>query len=476
MTQLSDRNIIIGLVLLQLAVCLPFINSFPIALDEPFSIFWAQQDLGEMISQINKGNNSPLHFILLNGWIKMFGISPLSVRLLSMIFSLLTIIFIYLLARKLLSQWFSVFAVFLFVFSKFDHFHAMEARMYALFLLLFTMSLLWNYEIIFEKRNRYFALVLVNVAMLYTHYLAIFCIGSQALIFILNYQLTGRRSVFKYLVSLIVTGLLFLPGLLIFIERIVQQSASVSWVPAPHVTELYGNILRFFNGTLTFFIFFLSILLLVFYKFKKRFGQFFAKVFKPPGRFILLAFFIPYLGIYLYSIIFTPIFLDRYLLFTTIPLFIALAYILSNATPLNKEWVVIGIMTIIMACGVSFKPENNRAPDEVAAYVKSELTENCKIVITPPYYDLTFLYHFDQKLFKDWVSFPGESDFNKIQPIYSFDEVKDANDYSRIILVDDNSQFVYPGNEIKLKLEAWGNLVEENVFKGGTSVHVFSRK
>lgn len=475
MTQLSDRTLIIGLVILQIAVCLPFINSFPVALDEPFSIFWAQQDLGLMISEINKGNNSPLHFVVLSGWIELFGISPISVRSLSLLFSLGTVICIYVLSRKFLSQSFSSFAVLLFVFSKFDHFHSMEARMYALFLLLFALSLLSSYELIFEKKNRIIVLTIVNVGLLYTHYLAVIVIASQALMFIANWSHLDKKVVQYYLATLILTGLCFLPGLLVLVDRFLQQSESATWVPEPHPTELYGNIIRFCNGTLTFVIFVLSILVLAFFKYRSQAKKFFAELNKPPLRFILLAFLAPYLGMYLYSIILSPIFLDRYLLFTTIPLFIFIAILLSKVAVIKREWSTVALLSMIMAGGVNFIPDNNRVPNEVASFVHEELRSDGKILIVPPYYDLTFIYHFDPRLFSSDSMLDRANSIKKIQAIYNFDEVKDSSSYSQLILVDDHFDDSYPGNNVRTKLSEWGRLESEKDFTGGTKVMVFTK-
>ena len=93
--EIKDYKIIIGLITLQLLVTLPFISSAPISIDEPFSIFYAQQDIGEFLPFLNQGNNPPLHFILLHYWINLFGISSFSVRSLSLLFSILTIPVLY---------------------------------------------------------------------------------------------------------------------------------------------------------------------------------------------------------------------------------------------------------------------------------------------------------------------------------------------------------------------------------------------
>ena len=104
MERFSERKIILGLICLQLLICLPFIDSYPVDLDEPFTIFWSQQDLDEMLTMFRNENNPPLHFFLLHFWIKIFGIGPVAVRSLSLIFSVLTIPVLFKLGKKVKHQ------------------------------------------------------------------------------------------------------------------------------------------------------------------------------------------------------------------------------------------------------------------------------------------------------------------------------------------------------------------------------------
>ena len=186
--QFTDRKIIWSLIFLQVIVCLPFITQFPIGLDEPFSIFYAQQNLTEFLPEINKGNNSPLHFILLHYWIKLFGISPLAVRSLSLLFSLLTIPALYKLAKSGSENKYAIFVSLIFVFSRFNHFHAMEARMYSLFVLLFVWIIHDIYQIIFHDKSRFFSLIILNVLLLYTHYLGVFVVLTELILVVIYFN------------------------------------------------------------------------------------------------------------------------------------------------------------------------------------------------------------------------------------------------------------------------------------------------
>ncbi|MCD4683180.1 MAG: hypothetical protein K8R86_07855, partial [Bacteroidales bacterium] len=91
------QNILIPgvLILVNFIIKFTVIGYRDICHDEPFTIFHAQMDLKSLFKLFPNENNPPLFFIILHFWIAIFGISPLSVRFLPMIFSVLTIPVLY---------------------------------------------------------------------------------------------------------------------------------------------------------------------------------------------------------------------------------------------------------------------------------------------------------------------------------------------------------------------------------------------
>jgi uncharacterized membrane protein len=110
----------ISLLLLNILLKVIFISSESIAWDEPFSIYHAQMSVKNIIHQLYLGNNPPFFELILHFWIKMFGISPFSVRFLPMIFSSLTAVMIFLLGNKMFHFKVGLFTALLFTFSKFN--------------------------------------------------------------------------------------------------------------------------------------------------------------------------------------------------------------------------------------------------------------------------------------------------------------------------------------------------------------------
>ena len=66
---------------------------------------------------------------------------------------------------------------------------------------------------------------------------------------------------------------------------------------------------------------------------------------------------------------------------------------------LGKHYKLLYILVVPMLASCYFIPQTNRDGDDLANFVKSEMSEGAAIIITPPTYGLTFLYHYDQGLF-----------------------------------------------------------------------------
>jgi hypothetical protein len=102
-------------------------------LDETFSVWLANQNLGEMLGWMVKiDQHPPLYYLLLHAWIADFGDTPYYARLLSALFGTATIPIIYLTGKRLSGFVMGLAAAALLAFSPFNIYYAQEARMYTL--------------------------------------------------------------------------------------------------------------------------------------------------------------------------------------------------------------------------------------------------------------------------------------------------------------------------------------------------------
>ncbi len=146
-------------------------------IDEAFSVWVAQHSIGSLVQFVSSvDQHPPLYYLLLHGWMALFGDSERSVRSLSALLSIATIPLFYIAGKKLVGRTAAMVAVFLLALSPFHIRYAQEARMYALaaFLaagLLYARAV-WFSDSMPRTRRRYAAiaaLVFFETTMMYTH-------------------------------------------------------------------------------------------------------------------------------------------------------------------------------------------------------------------------------------------------------------------------------------------------------------------
>jgi mannosyltransferase len=102
-------------------------------LDETFSVWLANQGVGDMLQWIVKiDQHPPLYYFLLHYWVALYGDTPYAARLLSVLFGTATIPIMYLIGKRLSGPVMGLVAAVLLAFSVFNIFYAQEARMYTL--------------------------------------------------------------------------------------------------------------------------------------------------------------------------------------------------------------------------------------------------------------------------------------------------------------------------------------------------------
>lgn len=462
--------IIVFAIVLKLAISLPFIESFPIDLDEPFSIFHAQKSLPELMELFGSENNPPLHFILLHFWEKLFGINAFSVRTMSLLFSVLTIPLLYELSRKYVSQFGSILLLTLFIFSDFHHYHGLEARTYSLLILLFTMTFYILSKIILEKKFNYahfVGLSLFNVLLFYTHYISIFIFIAEITLLITFFK---KEYLKLYLVSISVFILTVGPWINTLMSRTGTITNHGTWLQQAQFTELYGLLNKFLNDKWSMMTLIICFVILLFYTRK----TFVSIILNDRTRLFLLTSlaFIPYVLSFLFSRFGINLFYDRYLFFLTIPLFLLIIFVFDRFEVHGRLLLMIFAVGFVLR--FDLEPNNNRDGNILAKYVHS--LPHSPIVIAPEYYDLTFLYHYDRAIFSDYNSVEK----HVVPSIHPFDQDVNLKEISRknesLILVDANFQFTEPNNSLHNDLAVDYVEISSKEFKGGYLVSFWQRK
>jgi mannosyltransferase len=435
------------------------ISSNEIAMDEPFSIFYAQMDLHSIFKMLASENNPALHFVLLHFWIKIFGIGAFSVRFLSVLFSSMTVVVIYLTGRKFFSYQSGIFAAFIFTMSQFNLYYSHEARVYPIFIFLTALSLYFFLLICHEprKKSAYLGLAITNIFLVYSHYFGFFVVATEifSMFFIGNFHLIYKKLTLVFL-SLAVS---YIPNFIIFSQRFIVSVQQGTWVRKPEFTELYGNLNRFLNSRWVMLVFLICTIVNISVILQKK--QLKLKVItflkNTYSRIIIIWFIFPYCTMFALSFL-APMFLDRYIIYISISFYLLMAVLMSkfNANRILKYISFFSIL-IAMMWNFSLTPDNNRRVDELVQTVKEMKAKdrNMILIISPEYSFMEFSYHYDINYFKDYqhtLSLLNRDNIYPLRDLNSFDKSKLNN--RKVVYLDCGTDFAFGKNPVMTELKA----------------------
>src|SRR5271170_664106 len=172
----------------------------------------------------------PLYYLLLKGWIHLFGIQEHAVRSLSMLFGISAVaVFPFWLRELGLSRRIAIWGMLLFALAGMQIQYSLEARDYILGCLLVVLCLYcFTTAVRRQSPLHWIAFGIFLLFALYTHYLLIPFTGAYLLAaWILG---ASRRSWIWLLTVLAVDALLYLPGFMLLITQIRVDSHDVDWI------------------------------------------------------------------------------------------------------------------------------------------------------------------------------------------------------------------------------------------------------
>lgn len=166
-------KIFTGIVLLGTVLRLISLNQ-SLWLDEATSVLVARNfTIREILTKFSPGDfHPPLYYLLLKFWVSIFGASEVGARSLSVAAGVISIIFIYLIGKKLFSSKVGLISALLLSSAPLHIYYSQEARMYVL-AGLFTLVLIWFFLKILEGAKSVFPWVgflLSGILLIYTDY------------------------------------------------------------------------------------------------------------------------------------------------------------------------------------------------------------------------------------------------------------------------------------------------------------------
>ena len=169
----------------------------PLWWDEGWSLYFATTNIGNMLELTAVDIHPPLYYLLLHFWMRLFGPSVVSVRLVSVLIGTATVPLLYIAGRRLSGHLGGLLAAVLLAISPFHIYYSQEVRMYGLVTLLglaaLTFTAQWNARAGYPGIGRWVGYVLTATAALYTAYYAAFLLLALNL-YVLIRWLRSRTS------------------------------------------------------------------------------------------------------------------------------------------------------------------------------------------------------------------------------------------------------------------------------------------
>lgn len=460
-----------------------FIDTQDICIDEPFTIYHAQFGVSDIITFLKPTNNPPLFEILLHYWIKLFGISPVSVRFLPVVFSSLAVIFIYKTANKLFGPIVAFIASVIFSCSSYQYYYAHDARAYSLFLLLSITGLFLFISILKDSNSikNKVLFSIINVLLIYTHYFGFIVLFVQFV-----YLLFLQRNKLKDFFLLYVFSLLFfIPQLLVFFQRTFDSATQGTWIEVGiGIESLYNKLVLFSNMPV---VAVLCIALMLAYVIKLFFVKSTADVtgsdMKNNLLLISLWFFAPFFIMFLVSYK-VPVFLDRYLIFITPAFYILVAYLSYSVFDKKQiNGMAASLIVIAFIATLNINPSKKREAKKAVEYVMSKKESKTLVIICAHDFINNFTYYYNQKIFtgitagNEYKKLTAELNAENVYPIRTISELpsEKLNKFEKVIFLDAAADFSNPGNRIYETLIQGYTERNKTHFKNIFNVYEFDR-
>ncbi len=272
----------------------------------------------------------PLYYIILHFWIKIFGTSESSLRFPSLIFSVLSIIFIFKLSKELFNENVGLISAFLLSVWPYSINYAQEAKMYAMIWSLGILSCIFFYRFLRENKMRDLsAYVITSVISVYTMYLGLLYIVIQNIIFFFS---SNNKQSKRWLLGQLAIILMYLPWINHFFIVITGRNRLYWSARSDQYLGFMKNVCLNVTGSnigkqslveLFLYCFLIISSVIGLKRMKNNRKNIFD--FSEYDHFLFFWIFIPIIIFYLIKIIFAPVLFVRHLGFIHIPLIILLS-------------------------------------------------------------------------------------------------------------------------------------------------------
>ena len=219
-------------------------------LDEALSVDIARLPIGDIPGALRRDGHPPLYYVLLHGWMSLFGEGDTAVRSLSGVFGVLALPLAWYAGRRVGGRVGALACVALLSLSPFAIRYGTETRMYSLVMLLvFAGYLLVANALERSSPARLAGIALVTGALLLSHYWALWLIAASLAVLAWRAwrrQGDDRRTTVRVLVAMMAGGVLFAPWLGVMLYQ--SAHTGTPWASPVRPAPMLSFTLQDFGG------------------------------------------------------------------------------------------------------------------------------------------------------------------------------------------------------------------------------------
>lgn len=376
-----------------------FLTKADIWHDEGYSTAIINYPLGEIISRTIIDFHPPFYYLLLSVWQSIFGSSVVSLRGLSLVCGVLTVVLLYMLMRRLFPEKIAKLAAIFAAFGPFLVRYSDEARMYSLGALIAVLST-YLLVVALSKtgKGRYWWWVGYGVVIalgLYTQYYLLFLIPAH-IVYALSVHKWNIKKLIRdggWWLGNSLGAVLFLPWLPFMLSQTSRVQEGY-WIPPINLASIPGTISNFVtynNDIATIFGYSLlaaviAVPLYIAKKQKKNLG----------ATLLLICWMIVPIAIVATLSLGRPVYIDRYFTYVA-PAFYALSAVAISAIKFRHQWLKPTLITAAIAlfifgiCNVSSVATHKMS--RVAEVVNSEYQPGDAVISAELYTYFDFSYY-----------------------------------------------------------------------------------
>lgn len=324
--------------------------------DEIHTAYRIRLSVPEIIKDLKAYPSPPLYYVFMHYWAKLFGISEFSLRFPSLVASVLTIIFVFMLSRDLFNRKVGMLAALLVSIAPYSIYYAQEAKMYSLLWLFGVLSFLFFYRFSKGQKTSDLLLYIISTLMaVYTLYVGFIFIIVENIAFFFIFH--NKSTTKKWLLGQLTIILLYLPWSGMFVSQAYARTG-IKWIPqVTSYPELFRLIFRTIACGMIMpknpveFIIYSFLIIIAFIGIIKGPKKRYRLDFKENDCLVVLWIIIPLLIYYLINIFIYPLLSlgsIRYVGFIYIPFFILISKGLNKCGSKIKYIILLFLVAVII--------------------------------------------------------------------------------------------------------------------------------